>query len=163
MPAGRPSDYSPTVAEEICRRLIDGESLRKICEADDMPVKTTVLRWLIQHEEFQAQYTQARQLQAEGDLDDVVEIADDSSDDLGFKETTDKDGEGAKPIFLHDRVQRAKLRIETRLKRAEKMHPRKYGPQLKQEITGANGAPIPFAVTINLVKPADGAAGPSQG
>jgi hypothetical protein len=135
MPAGRPTDYNQALAESICVRLIDGESLRGICSDDDMPDKVTVLRWLIKHEEFRIQYTQARELQAEGDLDAVVEIADDSSDDLGFKETADKDGEGAKPIFLHDRVQRAKLRIETRLKRAEKMHPKKYGAKLTQDIT----------------------------
>lgn len=136
MSAGRPTDYSPELSEEICRRLIDGESLRGICAAEDMPVKTTVLRWLIQYEEFKAQYTQARELQSESDLDEVVAIADDSSCDFGFKETKDASGESAKPVFLNDHVQRAKLRIETRLKRAEKMHPRKYGPQLKQELTG---------------------------
>lgn len=150
---GRPSNYSAPLAETICLRLIDGESLREICTDDAMPDKTTILRWLVKHDEFRTQYTQARELQSESDLDEVVEIADDSSCDLGFKEVTDASGKSAKPVFLHDHVQRAKLRIETRLKRAEKMHPKKYGPQLKQEVTGADGVPLSFAVTINYVKP----------
>lgn len=121
--------------EKICLRLIDGESLRAICEDDDMPVKWTILQWLIKYPEFNAQYTQARQLQTEGQLDECVQIADDSSCDLGFKEVKTADGDSAKPVFLNDHVQRAKLRIETRLKISEKMHPKKYGPQMKQDIT----------------------------
>jgi len=156
--AGRPTDYNPELAEIICVRLIDGESLREICDNEDMPDKTTVLRWLVKYEEFRTQYTQARELQAESDLDEVVKIADDSSCDLGFKEVTDATGKSAKPIFLHDHVQRAKLRIETRLKRSEKMHPKKYGPQLKQELTGAEGGPLQFAVSVSFVKAPDGTA-----
>lgn len=31
MPGGRPSDYTPAIADEICTRLANGESLRAIC------------------------------------------------------------------------------------------------------------------------------------
>lgn len=148
---GRPSDYSPELAETICARLIEGESLREITEKDEnMPHRTTVLRWLILHEEFRTQYAIARELQAEGDLDDVVEIADDSSCDLGFKETTDASGKSAKPVFLNDHVNRARLRIDTRLKRAEKMHPKKYGPLVKQEIAGKDGGPITLSIAEQI-------------
>jgi hypothetical protein len=159
MSGGRPTDYSPELAEEIFTRIIDGESLRDITEADDgMPHRTTILRWLAKHDEFRTQYAIAKELQAEGDLDDIVKIADDSSADFGFKETSDASGASAKPVFLAEHVNRARLRIDTRMKRAEKMHPKKYGPQIKQEVTGAEGGPVAFAVTINYVKP-DGSAG----
>lgn len=43
---GRPSDYLPEVAADICSLLADGESLRKVCECRGMPSKTSVFRWL---------------------------------------------------------------------------------------------------------------------
>ncbi|EPH7480733.1 hypothetical protein ACXWZO_002561 [Enterobacter hormaechei] len=48
---GRPSDYLPEVAADICSLLADGESLRKVCELPGMPNKATVFRWLAQHRE----------------------------------------------------------------------------------------------------------------
>lgn len=49
---GRPSDYSEELADIICERPADGESLRSICLNDGMPNKATVFRWLAAHEEF---------------------------------------------------------------------------------------------------------------
>ena len=60
MAGGRPSDYSPEIAEEICRRLADGESLIRICASDDMPDRETVRRWCRDNEQFCGKYTQAR-------------------------------------------------------------------------------------------------------
>lgn len=74
MPAGRPSDYTPELAEEICNRLKLGQSLNWICESDDMPEKVTVIRWLGIHEEFCNQYTQARQIQADGMTDEAYDV-----------------------------------------------------------------------------------------
>ena len=41
---GRPSRYSDETTAEICRRLAEGESLRKVCADKTMPDKATVLR-----------------------------------------------------------------------------------------------------------------------
>lgn len=143
MKEGRPTKYTPKLAEEIFSQIIDGESLRDITENNDgMPHRTTILRWLVKHDEFRTQYAIAKELQAEGDLDDLVKIADDSSADFGFKEASDSSGASAKPIFLPEHVNRARLRIDTRLKRAEKMAPKKYGPLLKQEVSGPDGKPL---------------------
>src|SRR5690606_9454335 len=43
---GRPSDYNAHIAAEICGRIAEGQSLREICAAEDMPSRTTVFRWL---------------------------------------------------------------------------------------------------------------------
>ncbi|HEY8994262.1 MAG TPA: hypothetical protein VIM71_06360 [Lacunisphaera sp.] len=163
MPAGRPSDYSEAIAAEICSRLSEGLSLRKICLADDMPEKTTVFRWLGKHEEFRNQYAKAREAGMDAMAEDCLDIADDGTNDFGFKEGDDADGEGAKPVFLAEHVQRSRLRVDTRKWLMSKMAPKKFGDATRLEHTGADGAPIPFAVTINLVKPPDGAAGTSQG
>ncbi|WP_431196787.1 hypothetical protein [Pseudomonas aeruginosa] len=46
MSGGRPSDYTPEIAQAICMRIAEGESLRMICRDDSMPDKSTVLRWI---------------------------------------------------------------------------------------------------------------------
>ena len=43
---GRPSAYTSEIAETICERLMDGESLRAICASAGMPDKATVFRWI---------------------------------------------------------------------------------------------------------------------
>ena len=43
---GRPSTYTPEIAEIICRRLADGESLRMICAVAPMPTRQTVRNWV---------------------------------------------------------------------------------------------------------------------
>lgn len=62
---GRPSIYREALADAICARIIDGESLRTICDDEDMPGRTTVIRWLDEHPSFGTKYARARDLQAE--------------------------------------------------------------------------------------------------
>src|SRR5262249_23209911 len=57
---GRPSTFTQTVADELCRRLADGETLRAICRDPGMPGKTTVMQWLAEQPEFRDQYARAR-------------------------------------------------------------------------------------------------------
>jgi hypothetical protein len=58
----RPTDYTPELGDQICELLADGMSLRAICQADDMPHRATVFRWLARAglEEFRDQYARAR-------------------------------------------------------------------------------------------------------
>jgi hypothetical protein len=72
---GRPSSFTQKTADDICKRLIGGESLRHICEGDDMPDKATVLRWAYDREDFRDQYARARLLAGEADADDVAHYA----------------------------------------------------------------------------------------
>lgn len=62
---GRPTDYMPEVAEDICNLLMLGESLRSICKRPGMPAIRTVMYWLQRHEDFMQQYARAREIQAE--------------------------------------------------------------------------------------------------
>lgn len=39
---GRPSKFTPEIADEICERLANGEPLAKICRDEHMPDRTTV-------------------------------------------------------------------------------------------------------------------------
>lgn len=142
---GRPSDYSEEIADAICERLADGESLRSICLDESMPSKAAVFRWLGKHEAFRDQYARAREEQAETMADDLVEIADEKctmvrADKHGTK---DDDGEGnTEVVFDATAVARNRLRIDARKWVASKLKPKKYGDKVSQEISGPDGGPV---------------------
>lgn len=73
----RPSEFTPEIGDAICDRIIEGESLRSICDDDDMPAKATVMKWLAseKHPAFVDQYTRARLMSADTDGDDVAHYA----------------------------------------------------------------------------------------
>lgn len=121
MAAGRPSTYTPYIAEQICNRLIDGESLANICRDESMPSATTVFNWLHEHSEFLDNYTRAREAQAEKLADELIEIADDDSRDA------------VKDLGA---IERARLKIETRKWVASKLRPKKYGSFKSVELKG---------------------------
>lgn len=128
MAGGRPTKYNLTLAAKICRELEKGRSLTSICKDEDMPDVATVYRWVHDYAEFCDMYTQSRQLQAETMLDHACDIADGSSQD--WKERVDKDGNVCDLQPDHEAINRSRLRVETRLKLAEKLAPKKYGQRL---------------------------------
>ena len=109
----RPTIYSDELATTICARIASGESVRSICLDDDMPVKSTVMLWLIdgEHQFFSDQYAKARQIQAETLADELFDIADDGTND--WMKRTGKDGEEAY-ILNGEAVARSRLRVDTR-------------------------------------------------
>lgn len=123
--------YPASTRQEICRRLADGESLRKICSDEGMPSKWTVLEWLAKDEEFAAQYARARELQAELYLDEIIAISDDSVLD------TEIDPETGAERTNHEVVARAKLRVDTRKWAMSKMAPKKYGDRTAIDVDGS--------------------------
>lgn len=129
---GRPSEFSQRVADVICNRLADGESLRTICADDAMPHRATVFRWLAADEAFRDQYAAAREAQAETLFEEMLEIADDSSGDVKL---VGKDGE-EREVCDGEFVQRSKLRVDTRKWMASKLAPKKYGDQIEHKHSG---------------------------
>ena len=138
MPAGRPTDYKPETAAEICERLSYGESLRTICKADDMPAASTVFRWLTLHPEFSEQYSRAREAQGDALFDDILEIADDARNDWMAVNGEDDIGWRANG----ENIQRSRLRVDARKWMASKLAPKKYGDKVTTELTGKDGGPI---------------------
>jgi len=61
---GRPSLYSDALAEDICTKLAEGNSLRSICAEEGMPAFQTVLKWRNDMPSFAEQYARAREDQA---------------------------------------------------------------------------------------------------
>lgn len=137
----RPSKFTKKLAEEICVRIMDGESLRRICADENMPVRDTIYRWMLQFKSFSDQYARAREIQAETMADQIVDIADDGLNDTYIDPKT-----GATMVD-HDVIQRSKLRVDARKWVASKLAPKKYGEKIVQEITGKDGAPIEQRVT----------------
>lgn len=43
---GRPSKYTPELAQEICERLANGEPLRQICRDEHMPAWQKIYEWM---------------------------------------------------------------------------------------------------------------------
>jgi hypothetical protein len=116
--------YSPEVARTICDRLVEGESLRAICNDAGMPGRATVFRWIARHKEFRDWYTLAREFQTEDLVDEMIEIADDTSGD--WVEKIGADGR-AVMVVDHENIARARLRIKALEQQAARMAPRKYG------------------------------------
>jgi hypothetical protein len=129
---GRPSIYTDELVHEICVRLGLGESLRKICSDEHMPHIATVMMWLTKKPEFLEQYTRAREIQAETQFDELIEIADQPPE---LSHVVDKNGELVEVKFDSSYVQWMKLRIDTRKWTAARMAPKKYGEHKTPEET----------------------------
>lgn len=140
----RPSSFKQEIADKICTRLMEGESLRSICEDAKMPGQRTVYQWLNDKTEFQQQYARAREVQADRLAEEILEIADDSSRD------TYKDEDGNDRID-HEVVARSRLRVDSRKWLASKMAPKKYGDKVTQEIGGIGGGPVEMNHKIEFV------------
>src|SRR6185369_9707606 len=106
---GRPSDFTPEVAEEICDRLGGGESLRTICQDENMPGLRTVMTWLARDKEFQQQYTRARESWADAEFENLMHIADTPIEGEKTKETAD-----GIEIMRGDMIEHRRLQVDTR-------------------------------------------------
>jgi len=129
---GRPSIYTEELANDICTRLGLGESLRKICLSEDMPSLSSVMSWLTTKPVFLEQYTRAREIQAETQFDELIDIVD-QHPDLSY--VTGKNGEQIEVKFDSSYVAWMKLRVDTRKWTAARMAPKKYGEQKQPETT----------------------------
>lgn len=143
MSDGRPSIYSPALAEEICIRLAGGESLRSICSNEQFPNKSTVLRWLFdgKHETFCDQYAKAREAQAEHMADELLDIADDATNDYMVRESS----EGSFVQLAPEHINRSRLRVDTRKWVASRLLAKKYGDKVENTHVGDANRPIAVA------------------
>ena len=113
--AGRPTRYSLVLAELICARMAEGESLLRICRTPGMPACASVFRWLGKREAFRRMYADAADRRAESLADEALEIADGALVD---------DGQTAPS---RERLHWAKLRIDVRKWRVAILAPKVFG------------------------------------
>ncbi|EJK83545.1 hypothetical protein [Rhizobium sp. AP16] len=134
---GRPTKFTIKTSDIICDRIANGESLRSICLDEALPAKSTVFAWLTQHEAFRTKYALAREAQADVLVDEMIDIADDGSND--WMEKKNADGELIGWQENGEALRRSQLRISTRQWIAEKMRPKKYGAKVEVEHGVTNG------------------------
>ena len=136
---GRPTIYNQEMADKICSGIIEGFSLRTVCKQDGMPCVATILNWLRTNKNFLAQYEKAKEEQADALAEEMLDIADDATNDWMAK--YGKDGENTGWQVNAEHVQRSRLRLDTRKWIASKLKPKKYGDKIAQEnsYTGADG------------------------
>jgi hypothetical protein len=138
---GRPSDYTQEIASRICEELAKGKSLRSVCKGEEMPCMSTVFNWLRAFPEFLEQYTRAKDESADALVDEMLDIADEATND--WMEQHDKDNVGYR--LNGEAINRSRLRVDTRKWIAAKLKPKKYGERVQAELTGADGGPIQTA------------------
>jgi hypothetical protein len=127
---GRPSTFTQAIADEICERILEGESLRHVCAENAMPNRSTVLRWLDENEDFAAKYARARELQG------------DYMDDLILEAAAETDSENAPA---------QRVRIDAYKWRASKLKPKRYGD--KTLVGSDPDNPLPAGFHLLFEKP----------
>jgi len=111
--------YTKAIADKICSRIANGESLNAICKGSDMPHRHTVLGWALgqvkiaENAGFPDMYARARRAQADAFADEIVNIADTEED-----------------------PQKARVRIDARKWIAGKQRPKKYGDKVEVDHGG---------------------------
>ena len=85
--------YNPDLTDLICERLLDGTSLRQICQDKNMPARSAIIVWLLQIDCL---------------LGDMLDIADDCSKD--WIEREGPDGKKFR-VFDHENFRRSKRQM----------------------------------------------------
>lgn len=157
---GRKSTFTQSIADDICSRIAEGQSLRTICRDEGMPDKATVMRWLEKEDAqlFRDQYARARDAQADYYAEEIIDIADEEVTMIKRSKHNggeDDDGLEQEVVFDPTAVARNRLRVDARKWYASKLAPKKYGDKLQTELTGANGGPVNMNWSINFVAPSD--------
>jgi hypothetical protein len=169
----RPSTFSHARADEICKRLAAGESLRAICASPGMPSFRTFYDWMEAHPSLAQQYAHARDVGLDVMADECIALADVCREGVRTKRVERpgplvpgpplEDGSPGPLVpsvivetetVTADMIERAKLQFQARQWYLSKLAPKRYGDQQVQAGPGA--------VQINLVvlpAGADAAAG----
>lgn len=121
-------EYTQELGEAICAEMIGGDdgrpkSLNTVLAKSGMPNKKTVMRWLHRHPEFEKIYRLAQKERAECWIEEIVDIADDTSGDF-------REGDDGKLRVDNEHINRSRLKVDTRKWIAAKMMPKLYGDKV---------------------------------
>jgi len=96
---------------------------------EGFPNRSTVYRWLREHDEFRNNYARASDDRAESIFEEMLDIAD------GAEEETAS-------------IAKARLQIDARKWILSRMNPKKFSDKQTVEMTGANGGPIDMSLKV---------------
>lgn len=145
---GQPGAYTAIIAEKICEQIsTSSKSMKTICGELNIKV-ATVLCWLSEghrnyKKDFAKMYARAKEAQADYLAEEILDIADDGSNDL----MTITKGDMSYEIENKEVTNRSKLRVDARKWIAAKLKPKKYGD--KTDIT-TNGKELPVSSMVFL-------------
>jgi len=128
-PVGRPSKYSPEIADRIFVEMANGRDLVEICQAEDMPDRTTVYRWQVAHPEFATICARAREALADYEFYRAKKLADECGE---------------------ENVNSARVKLNHLQWRIMKVSPQTYGDKVRTEVSGIDGGPIKTENTNKL-------------
>jgi hypothetical protein len=117
--------------KEICARLAEGETLRRICRDEGMPAPVTVYAWMEKDAAFAERIARARETGFDAIADDALEIADTQVE--GETMTTE---DGRVKVVRGDMLGHRKLQVWARLQLLSKWCPKKYGNKVGVEASG---------------------------
>lgn len=137
---GRHSTYSEEIADEICRRLANGEFLRVICREEGMPHWNTVYDWKDENPEFAGRIARAREIGFDAIAEDSMVLLEEKPERTGTQF-----GDKVDPGY----VAWQKNRAEQRLKLLAKWAPKKYGE--KVALTDGDGKPLQGAPVVPVI------------
>jgi hypothetical protein len=135
---GRPSKYTPELADRLCEEIAKGHSVHQLAGQGEFPSELTIYAWLDHHEDFLKKYRIARELQADLLADEVLLIVD-----------------GKLPVLTDEpnkdtavRVSRDIARAKHRVWQAGRMSPRKWDDRVAHGHGDSDGNPLPRAVIV---------------
>lgn len=154
MTEGRPTTFTDDIGDLICGLIAEGQSVRKICQLPDMPVISTVMLWVAKGNRgvepyvlFSEQYARAMDDRTEYWAEEIIDIADNDSEDEIFTE----DG---KRVQNGEFIARSRLKIDSRKWLMGKLKPKKYGDKITNELIGDKENPLNFpTIEVTYVKP----------
>jgi hypothetical protein len=118
------------LADQICDQLAGGMTLRELCRAKAMPDERTVRRWALDDKEgFAEKYSRAREIGYQSMADEMLEIADDGSNDWMLRKESGKELH----VLNGEHIQRSRPRLDTRKWLLSKALPKIYGDRLPVE------------------------------
>jgi cell division protein YceG involved in septum cleavage len=132
---------NPDNAKIICERLAEGWSLRQIGKELDCSA-SSIVQWRAEDATFSEQYARAMDARADRMADEILEIADEGSNDWMEREGV--------LVPNHEHISRSKLRADTRRWLMAKMAPKRYGEKTTTELTGADGTPLMPVLNVVL-------------
>lgn len=123
LPHGRPSKYTPEVADEIISRLSLGETLTRICRDAHLPDRITVWRWEEDHPEFMQRMRGARLKQADSLFDELQDLPDEV-------------------LQRREHIDKVKLQVDVRKFRVARLNRALYGDKQDLNLGGQPDNPV---------------------
>lgn len=144
---GAPSIKTQKLLDSICAGIALGKSSRSMCIEVGIS-QDTLWRWIATDKEFSEQYARAKELGADCVAEEMLEIADDGSND--WMESNKPNDPGYD--FNGEHVQRSRLRVDARKWYLSKIAPKKYGDKVINTHEGGDPAnPIQQHITVSFV------------